>query len=1155
MKKSRKSNRSRSRKQKTRNKAGSSVAPISRGRRRSTNDSIGTLGLYSREYPPQSIRQKDIARVEKIAEETRTSDDWWILGEYKVVDGVLEENEQLINDGVQALMYGADHERPSPACMADLAYIQIFKNLDSFALPYLDKAVKLAPDSRDIWLLKGIAHTGLGQRDEAIDSLERAVSLPASQTQEKDLLNNIRGGKNLSELRASFFFDKIDPFDPRNIFQYSENESAKWIIFQLNQILKNDPNNVSVIIGLADTRYYLNQFDEAINLYNKALTQEINPSSAAHCCCALALISKKTRAKDDDAFKEVSFYQEALRKDPNHILSLVNLTSCLQSVGEYVDARILFERLFQQDCSDSPYYHTVLGNFGNNVGVIDKDFSREAELHLEAIKYCPNEDVDALTKHRLNAVRSLLCSNQIQTAKENWSKWKTQLANPRNANAHRSGYDFLRFLYEIFVNRRWFHPSFDLDYCQILRESGLTFAELRPIIERCWSKREKLFDESLVNRSDRYLADKNEPSLRPQEIDFSRLKNLTGENTESLRNLYLSNFVDRIGLIASNAGLHQLALEIWRTGSELPPGEDYAREAFVHNMVTELVYLDRESEALTLAENMPKPDGLRGWTILGNARMDNGLNKAAIEAYAKAIVTDEQFLLPYSNAVDCAYRSKSPTDLEVFRKKLESGWMESQPAQLILGQINLLQGKPTISSEIYSNLLVENGNILRPEELYEKYSDSRDLTIPTSPNLGNHGLYALALLRSKKFPELETLIETVCGWTEWMNGDWKVLYAESLRRQRLLSESIDFLDGMDDPPPHLTRALCFLELEDEENAKQHLNFALNNSKLGKYNHPEGSPDSIAQAIQSFIAHFNFRYEEAENFGREAVVLDPGCSLARLALSQAQTVQGREIDAVTELVEAIRRIPGEPQLVEQTMKLLVGLERFDEAEHLLSVQRPLLIEHGSEQLGFELGEFLALATKEARTKDEPLKTYQQMKQDWPWVEQLDQRSQHWLQAAYVFKNHEQLFLSALAVYLGKFCEHLLNKHIMEPFKSKIDLDAFQANETFSDISKFLLGDHPPSINGVVRLLKAAAKDSTDTDDMLVIEFRRFLVDLDQETRVVLTDKKFIQRLNKFGHLRNEAAHIGEPDTEKFNKRIAVILEDWKPGPLLNAFGIH
>jgi len=1147
-----KPNKSKRRRKKSRDRLKPGRSSIARNQRNVAVGSIGSLGLYSREYPPQSVRHKVIAQVEKTLEDTRTSDDWWMLGEYKILDGILDENESLINEGTQALMRGADHESPSVACMADLAWVQIWKNLDSFALPYLEKAVQLVPDSRDIWLLKGIAHIGLGQRSEAATSLEKAVSSHVSQKLEADLLNSVNEGKALDELRASHVFNKIDPFDPRNIYQYQKKESIKWEIFQLKECLKNNPSNSFGLIALAHCRYLLEEFDQAYSLYNEALSLELDPSSAADCYCALGLISRKSRSKNSDDAEEVSFYEEALNVHPDHLLSLVNLAGCLQGQNKYDEARILHERIFRHDLEDSYHYHIALGNFGNYVGVVEKDFAREAELQLEAIKYCPDGENNALVLHKLNAIRSLLTSNQIQLAKELWSKWKSQVGHPKQFDINREAISSIEMLLEIFVNRRWVHPVCDLGHIEMLTKHGATNAELRPVIERCWLKRDQLLNQNLLNRSVLHIFGENNAD---EIFDLSSLKNLTGDELEKQKDLCRGGFFEDIGLIASNAGMHQYALDIWEAGSKLSIEEEYGTVFFTQNMVTELKNLDRNKDALTLAEAMPKPNGLRGWTILGNARMGNGLYKAAIDAYKSALVSDSKFLLPYSNAIECAYQSKEPSDLDDFREHLESDWIEDTQAQLILADLYLLQGSPSKSRAIYSKLLEAGDGILNPEELYEKFSDPTDLTIRSSPSLSYHRRYATALLRSASYLELEKLIIAVSGWPKWMDGDWRVLYAESLRRRGLFNGSIESLDGMDDPPPHLTRSLCFIEQNDYKNATVHLNHALNNSNLGQYNHPEGSPDSVAHAIQSWLANEELDFEKAARLGRESVVLDPGCALARLVVAHAQASQGDVDGAITDLIEGMHRIPGQPRLVEQALKHLVELERYDQADEILSKQRPLLIEHNAEQLGFELGEFLALARQQALSEVDPKKAYTQMKLDWPWVEQLDERSQHWLHAAFVFKNQDQLFLSALAVYLGKLCEHLLNKNIMAPFKSIVDANSVQLSERFSDVSKYLAGDFPPSINGVVRLLQAAAKEATDTDEQLVTEFRKFLLSYDEETHQLLTDKKFIRRLNRFGHLRNEAAHAGEPDYEKFNQRISVVLEDWKPGPLLNAFGIH
>src|SRR5262245_6023731 len=97
---------------------------------------VGELGVFDRSYPPKRERDHAIESITAIPENQRSPDQWWILGEYLVYGGLLEESDAITNEGIEALMRGANLPEPSVACLLDLAWILTFKGLDAMALPY-----------------------------------------------------------------------------------------------------------------------------------------------------------------------------------------------------------------------------------------------------------------------------------------------------------------------------------------------------------------------------------------------------------------------------------------------------------------------------------------------------------------------------------------------------------------------------------------------------------------------------------------------------------------------------------------------------------------------------------------------------------------------------------------------------------------------------------------------------------------------------------------------------------------------------------------------------------------------------------------------------------------------------------------------------------
>jgi hypothetical protein len=97
-----------SKKQRARLKSASSahVSPRSK-------NTWGELGVFERSYPPKKECEHAIESIRVVPENQRSPDQWWMLGEYLVYAGLLEESDTLTNEGIGALMRGANLPEPS----------------------------------------------------------------------------------------------------------------------------------------------------------------------------------------------------------------------------------------------------------------------------------------------------------------------------------------------------------------------------------------------------------------------------------------------------------------------------------------------------------------------------------------------------------------------------------------------------------------------------------------------------------------------------------------------------------------------------------------------------------------------------------------------------------------------------------------------------------------------------------------------------------------------------------------------------------------------------------------------------------------------------------------------------------------------------------
>jgi Flp pilus assembly protein TadD len=193
-------------------------------------------------------------------------------GEYLVFNGLLDEEESAINEGIDALTEGANLPNPSIACLMDLGWILSSRGLDSLALPYLRRATELAPDSRDILSLKALAEIRVGKREEAIASLTRAVGFVNATDSDRAWLSTLREGADLKALRKEAVLRKIGFGDP-DLARHTPAEQAKAAVHLLKAVYDRDPADMSAAYHLAynvqsavDTKHHLIVTHEVTNV-------------------------------------------------------------------------------------------------------------------------------------------------------------------------------------------------------------------------------------------------------------------------------------------------------------------------------------------------------------------------------------------------------------------------------------------------------------------------------------------------------------------------------------------------------------------------------------------------------------------------------------------------------------------------------------------------------------------------------------------------------------------------------------------------------------------------------------------------------------------------------------------------------------------------
>ena len=1069
------------------------IAPA-RPKLRDLQPSMGDAGIFCRHYPNLEIRLKTIKAIKTLPEATRTSTEWWKLGEYLIFNGLMDEDDVLINEGISALVSGASFDPPSLPCILDLAWIHIHKGLPALALPSLEKLVNKVQSARDIWSLKGHCHIKLNQKEDAIKAYEKSVSLPEVTKSDVESLRKLRAGQDCISIASEITLLKINPHDMLG-FDYSDLEILKAIKFFFKTTLQVDAQNVSAIKSLGSIQYLLKEYDEAEKLLKGWLEKS---DDDAEVLTTLGLIQQK-HYKDINA--AIIFYQKALVADNRYKLALVNCASLLQKKGEFHLARPYLESALSFE--ETSIHHAIaLDLYGNNVAVIEEDFEKEASLHLQAYKLDPNN-----LFFIANYIIATLSAGKFDAAFEMYSKHKSALKRFENG-------DLIETLIKIYRDRtkdlRFF--LFSADQVRPL----IGFAAIKPLLFKAWNLRTN------------FTAHLKKDAIPEEELKATE-----------------EGCFNELAVLAGHAGAHELAAEIWEYIAV-----NYDKSAIL-NKAVELSALGQHDKALQIVNGNIKGYGTRTYTVQGNVRHNAGMPLSAIESYKYAIESEDAFILPITNAINCCDELTRPDLLDPFMQVLQRDWTENPNAQLSLARATAMQGKHNDANQIYQSLLVQNNKYLNPDDLFASFNgEAEDLTLFGSANIVHYKKFAESLLLSGNRDALANLRTAVETWPNWRDGDWDVFYAESLRKNSETERALHLVESMKDQPPTLTTAaLCELEAGNLNAASELAQKVLKHEDGAKnFNHPEGRPDAVSRSILSLVALDVGAYDKALQLADEAIKNDVGCPIARTSYANAMLMLNQVDEACRSLQEGLDRRPGSPAMTRMLVETLVDSDHFDSATVVLSKQRQLLTQNDASGLGEKLGELIALKKLSAFEKEVDLTEL-----GMGWALQLSHTSQSWLKANLEIKSKSLDLPEASMFYLAKVIEKEFGDRIFYPFRDTLSNSREYMTKEYDDLSRFLDGDYAPSLGGMRRVLRGVANPNNPGEPKLITEMRQFIDSLETIKKDELLKRATLDKLNSLSHVRNSLAHVGEPDTIKLLKYANFVLDGNKPGSLLESIG--
>lgn len=1071
------------------------------------NNFKGKLGAFSRFYPTRLERNKVIENIKSINLKERSSNDWWKLGEYTIFNSILDENEALLNEGIASLTEGANHEHPSAACLLDLGWILMFKNMDVLALPHLQRAAEITPNSRDVLSLLSTCYLKNNNKEMGIKTLKDILKLYPNSEREKELLEILNNETDIEKIkRQHCLLTKINPSDP-DFFHMDDNDQKKISKQIFKQLLFVYPDDPELIKGFGTIEYLLNNLENAKIYFEKYLDQ--NPRDA-EILTLMGLIYKKFY---DDRFKEEKFYLKALEADENHILALTNLSSLLQDkadLNSYHDARTYLARALDKCDEKNPHYSIILDLFGSNVGVIDRDFETERNFHLKAFNLNPNQPIFAM-----NFLVSTLSANKINDALQFYSIYKNKLKNFSQFGLIKSILETLKtnlktpnaFLaaYEMINEEINNHPS---SLAKIMFKD-ITF----PLLKKSWFYKDYI------------------------EQELSKIK-LSQDELEEMK----CSYYQQIGMLVTNHDDYEFALEIWEDGINQNFNTDVIDSLLINKSVV-LQKLDRSEESLEILNSIDLKKVERGFTVLGNFKMNELQHEQAINAYKKALKFNPKFILPISNGIECCKILNRPDLLDPFLSEIRENWKKNKRAEFLKSKIYFLQGKPLSAFNNFKDYILENGEILNPEELYEKViNPEKDISLLFSSDTQDHFMYAESCILSRNFEHFFDVYNLIETSIEWTNGDWQVLKSETLRRQNKLKESIDVIDNMIIQPPTLvTKALCFLEdmqfTEAENCANEIINFDL---EAAQYSHLEGKPISIAKAIISLKYLREGELSKALELSKSAINDDISCAIARTSYANI-CIETDEIDlAIQNLEQGLKHNPGSVPMIKQLIEILVEQNFLKEADERLEISKEIIQENGFIGTVEKLSELIAL---KKLTKYESKINLNDP--EYSWSKDLSDLSKKWLISYLEIESKNLNLLEAKLFYLSKIIEKELGDRVFKPFKKKLIKPYDFVHEKFEDFSRFLTGEYAPSLGAMHRIFRASSKLLNEDEPKLIFTFKKFF-----EKKLDFLNNDLLKQLNSLSHLRNSLAHVGEPDSIRIEKAIKMLIDKNNPGKLIS-----
>lgn len=782
----------------------------------------GKAGLYRRSLVPSKVRQKTIQQISRIPEAKRSSDHWWELGETVTLNGLLKQDESLVQEGMKYLKTATQMDPPSVSAFMDLGWILMHRRMELFALEYFEQAAKMSSTSRDLYALLAICHARLGNREEALASVKRATVSPEAAALDFELqaVLDDKSSDRYIEYAKNIQFLKISPnealaagFPVEEIFE---------IVRMINSMLPSGADCVEAIESLAEIDYIAKDYESARSRLERIVKSD---EATAKSYVLLGLMAYKER----DEGSALAHYQKALELDDHNFLANVNYTHIKGERQEYTEDVIkrmvwAVENLDEHDPRTSAAAMSNLGNYFAITGEFEQDIElQESALHL----YSDDSSVTPL-----NLFATLLTVGKVNKASSVLEKYR------KNFKKH-GFYKAAKPLLQTFKAMAK-DPMLSLEIGYKILNDEI------PLFNR----------QSLIPLVAQAL--KNAKAV-PSEYREAFYKSLG----------YLSNAIDR----------RDISAECWKR-----LGASTGDQTFFMNYAMDLSASGQAAQAIQVLNDLDdsvKALNERTCSMSAVIYSQSGEPNKAREMLEKGFLHDPTFSLLYSNYFGLA----QSVELVDQKGQMLQHAISLIPAntsnpnlQYHLARFQAEQGSIVSAANLISTCFFSDGNPLNSQKMRQKDVHKNETDISDLFDIWAYKAATQILYRAGRISECSQLLGVMREDPTLADGDSLVALQSIARRSPDKTPDMDLLNGMGDQVPVLIeKAIGAVERQDisatQSILEQLAQMTQDGVDIADFNHLEGKPLAIIEALKAQCCHAMGHPKDALEHLQKAVNVD------------------------------------------------------------------------------------------------------------------------------------------------------------------------------------------------------------------------------------------------------------------------------------------